>query len=107
MGHAGSALALFARHDALVTSTFRTATASTFYPAEMGTYGLALQARAQSSWSGNVHFQPDVANDFSATFLSGVATYDQYDTPYAGERWATFNSSSTSFPGEPPIRTHR
>ncbi len=73
----------------------------TFYPAEMGTYGLALQTRAQSSWSGNVHFQPEAQDDFSATFLSGVATYDQYDTPYAGERWATFNSSSTSFPGQP------
>ncbi len=73
----------------------------TFYPAEMGTYGLALQSRAQSSWSGNVHFQPGPSNDFSITFLAGVATYDQYDTPYAGERWATFNSSSTSFPGEP------
>ncbi len=73
----------------------------TFYPAEMGTYGLALQTRAQSSWSGTVHFQPEAQDDFSVTFLSGVATYDQYDTPYAGERWATFNSSSTSFPGQP------
>jgi Carboxypeptidase regulatory-like domain len=73
----------------------------TFYPAEIGTYGLALQTRAQSSWSGNVHFQPNQGNDFSATLLSGVATYDQYDTPYAGEKWATFNSSSTSFPGQP------
>ncbi|MGC1380241.1 MAG: TonB-dependent receptor [Candidatus Baltobacteraceae bacterium] len=75
---------------------------STFYPSEMGTYGLALQTRAQSSWSGNVHFQPDSRNDFSATLLTGVATYDQYNTPYAGLRWATFNSQSTSFPGEPP-----
>jgi len=74
---------------------------STFYPAEMGTYGLALESRAQSSWSGNVHFQPDGSDDFSATFLAGIATYDQYNTPYAGERWATFNSSSSSFPGEP------
>lgn len=72
-----------------------------FYPSEMGTYGLALQTRAQSSWSGNVHFQADARDDFSATFLSGVATYDQYDTPYDGERWSTFNSSETSFPGEP------
>ncbi len=31
----------------------------TFYPSEMGTYGLAFQTRAQSSWSGNVHFQAD------------------------------------------------
>ncbi len=74
---------------------------TTFYPSEMGTYGLALQTRAQSSWSGNVHFQPDPHDDFSATFLTGVATYDQYNTPYAGERWATFNSSAASFPGEP------
>ena len=74
---------------------------TTFYPSEMGTYGLALQTRAQSSWSGNVHFQPDPHNDFSATLLTGVATYDQYNTPYAGERWATFNSSAASFPGEP------
>jgi len=73
----------------------------TFYPAEMGTFGLALQTRAQSSWSGNVHFQPESRDDFSATFLSGVATYDQYDTPYAGERWATFNSPLASFPGQP------
>jgi hypothetical protein len=73
----------------------------TFYPAEIGTYGLALQTRTQSSWSANVHFQPDPRDDFSADFFSGVATYDQYDTPYNGERWSTFNSSSTSFPGEP------
>jgi hypothetical protein len=74
---------------------------STFYPAEVGTYGLALQTRAQSAWSGNVHFQPSQQNDFSATFLSGVATYSQYDTPYEGERWSTLNGSTTSFPGEP------
>lgn len=73
----------------------------TFYPSEMGTYGLALQTRAQSSWSGSVHFQPDASDDFSATLLSGVATYDQYDTPYSGEKWATFDSRSTSFPGQP------
>jgi hypothetical protein len=73
----------------------------TFYPSEMGTYGLALQTRAAWAWSGNVHFAPNDRNDFSATFLSGVATYDQYDTPYAGETWATFNSKATSFPGQP------
>jgi Carboxypeptidase regulatory-like domain len=74
---------------------------STFYPSEMGTYGLALQTRAQSAWSGNVHFQPSQQNDFSATFLAGVTTYTQYDTPYEGERWSTFNGSITSFPGQP------
>lgn len=73
----------------------------TFYPAEMGTYGLALQTRAASSWAGNVHFQPEPRDDFSATFLTGVATYGQYNTPYASEKWATFDSSSTFFPGEP------
>ncbi|MBV8149779.1 MAG: TonB-dependent receptor, partial [Candidatus Eremiobacteraeota bacterium] len=74
---------------------------STFYPAEMGTYGLALQTRAASSWAGNVHFAPDPKDDLSATLLSGVATYDQYDTPYAGERWSTFDSRKLAFPGEP------
>lgn len=74
---------------------------TTFYPSEMGTYGLALQTRAQSSWSANVHFAPDPHDDLSVTFLTGVATYDQYNTPYAGQRWSTFNSSTTSFPGEP------
>jgi hypothetical protein len=74
----------------------------TFYPSEMGTYGLALQSRAASAWSGNVHFAPNGSNDFSATFLSGVATYDQYDTPYAGERWSTFDSATAAFPGQPP-----
>jgi hypothetical protein len=72
-----------------------------FYPAEAGTYGLALQTRAQSSWSANVHFQPESRDDLSAAFLSGVATYDQYDTPYNGERWATFDSGASSFPGQP------
>lgn len=73
----------------------------TFYPSEIATYGLSLQTRAQSSWSGNVHFRPDSANDISATVLSGVATYDQYDTPYAGERWSTFDGTKASFPGQP------
>ncbi len=81
---------------------FRYGDGVTFYPSEMGTYGLALQSRAASAWSGNVHFAPDERDDFSATFLSGVATYDQYDTPYAGETWATFNSRTSSFPGQPP-----
>ncbi|MBV8344836.1 MAG: TonB-dependent receptor [Candidatus Eremiobacteraeota bacterium] len=83
------------------TAYFRYGDGSTFYPSEMGTYGLALQTRAQSAWSGNVHFQPNQQNDFSATFLSGVATYAQYDTPYEGEVWANFNGKSSSFPGQP------
>ena len=83
------------------TSYFAYGDGATFYPAEMGTYGLALQTRAQSSWAGNVHFQPESSDDLSATFLTGVATYDQYDTPYAGERWATFDGTTSAFPGEP------
>jgi TonB dependent receptor/Carboxypeptidase regulatory-like domain len=74
---------------------------TTFYPSEMGTYGLALQTRAQSAWSGNVHFQPSAQNDFSATFLTGNAVYEQYDTPYRGLLWSTFNGSTTPFPGAP------
>jgi hypothetical protein len=74
---------------------------TTFYPAEMGTYGLALQTRAASAWAGNVHFQPNQQNDFSATFLTGNAVYTQYDTPYQGLLWSTFNGSTTSFPGQP------
>jgi TonB dependent receptor/Carboxypeptidase regulatory-like domain len=74
---------------------------TTFYPAEMGTYGLALQTRAQSAWSGNLHFQPNAQNDYSATFLTGNAVYEQYDTPYQGLLWSTFNGSKTSFPGAP------
>jgi hypothetical protein len=74
---------------------------TTFYPAEMGTYGLALQTRAQSAWSGTAQFSPNARDDYSATLLSGAAAYDLYDTPYAGERWSTFDSSTVVFPGEP------
>jgi hypothetical protein len=74
---------------------------ATFYPSEIATYGLALQTRAEFAWSGNVHFQPNEQNDFSATFLSGAGAYSQYDTPYEGERWSTLNGSSTTFPGQP------
>jgi TonB dependent receptor/Carboxypeptidase regulatory-like domain len=92
------------RYSLAVTSGqqyFRYGDGTTFYPSEMGTYGLALQTRAQSAWSGNVHFQPNAQNDFSATFLTGNAVYEQYDTPYQGLRWSTFNGSTTSFPGAP------
>jgi hypothetical protein len=74
---------------------------TTFYPAEIGTYGLALQTRAQSAWAGNVHFAPNPQNDYSATFLAGNAVYTQYDTPYEGLLWSTFDGSKTPFPGQP------
>jgi len=72
----------------------------TFYPAEAGTYGLALQRRAQSSLSGNVHFQPHPSDDFSFNVLVGQASYDQYATPFAGETVGAFDGSRTVFPGE-------
>ncbi len=74
---------------------------ATFYPAEIATYGLALQTRSQSSWAGNVHFQPNPNDDLSLSALTGLATYAQYDTPYAGEQWAAFNGETTTFPGQP------
>ena len=101
MGDAGSALALFASNDLEYRRTFLTATASRSIRPKWEP--MVSHCRRVPSPPGRETstFNPDSRDDFSATFLSGVATYDQYDTPYAGERWATFNSSSTSFPGEP------
>lgn len=57
----------------------------TFYPAEIATYGLALQTRGQSAASANAHYALDSRDDLSLTTLFGMAAYDQYDSPYAGE----------------------
>ncbi len=59
----------------------------TFYPAEAGTYGLALQRRSATSFSSNVHFRPDANDDLSLTALAAQASYDQYGTPFAGETY--------------------
>ena len=73
----------------------------TFYPAESGTYGLGFQTRAQYAIAGNVHFAATPIDDLSAVFLTGAAAYQQYDSPYEGLQWSTFNSPSATFPGEP------
>ncbi len=73
----------------------------TFYPAESGTYGLGFQTRAQYAIAGNVHFAATSIDDLSAVFLTGAAAYQQYDSPYQGLQWSTFNSPAATFPGEP------
>lgn len=72
----------------------------TFYPSEAGTYGLALQTRGEWSSSANVHFTPRRGDDFSLDVLVGTASYQQYDSPYAGETYGAFDGSVTVFPGE-------
>lgn len=73
---------------------------STFYPAEAGTYGLALQSRGTSTIAGNVHFAVDSQDDLSFVMLAGQTAYNQYGTPYAGETVGAFDGSATTFPGE-------
>jgi hypothetical protein len=73
----------------------------TFYPAEIGTYGLGFQTRAQYAIAGNVHFAATPKDDLSAVFLAGAAAYQQYDSPYQGLQWSTFNSPTARFPGQP------
>ena len=70
----------------------------TFYPAEIGTYGLGFQTRAQYAIAGNVHFAATPKDDLSAVFLTGAAAYQQYNSPYQGLQWSTFNSPTAAFP---------
>jgi Carboxypeptidase regulatory-like domain len=65
----------------------------TFYPAEAGTYGLALSRRSGSSASSNVHFRPRPSDDLSLTALVAQASYDQYGTPYPGETYGAFGGA--------------
>lgn len=74
---------------------------STFYPAEQGTYGLGFQTRSQYAIAGNVHYAATPHDDLSATFLTGAAAYQQYDSPYEGLKWSTFNAPGVAFPGQP------
>jgi hypothetical protein len=67
-----------------------------FYPAEIGTYGLALQSRGQSTISGNVHFALDPHDDLSLAVLAGQSEYNQYGTPYAGEVFGAFGGGGPS-----------
>ncbi len=73
----------------------------TFYPAEQGTYGLGFQTRSQYAIAGNVHYAATARDDLSATFLTGAAAYQQYDSPYSGLLWSTFNAPGVAFPGQP------
>jgi hypothetical protein len=74
----------------------------TFYPAEQGTYGLGFQTRAQYAIAGNLHYAATPHDDVSATFLTGAAAYQQYDSPYVGLLWSTFSAPGVQFPGQPP-----
>lgn len=73
---------------------------TTFYPAEAGTYGLALQSRAASTITGNVHFALDSHDDLSLVMLGGQAAYSQYGSPYWGETVGAFDGDVTTFPDE-------
>jgi hypothetical protein len=73
----------------------------TFYPAEQGTYGLGFQTRAQYAIAGNLHYAATPRDDLSATFLTGAAAYQQYDSPYQGLQWSTFSAPGVTFPGQP------
>ena len=71
-----------------------------FYPAEAGTYGLALQSRGEYSLESNVHYRAGPSDDVSILGLVGQAAYNQYGSPYAGETVGEFDGSSTTYPGE-------
>jgi Carboxypeptidase regulatory-like domain len=73
---------------------------TTFYPAEAGTYGLALQNRGEYSLESNVHYRVDSSDDVSILGLVGQAAYDQYGSPYPGETVGEFNGQSATYPGE-------
>jgi hypothetical protein len=73
---------------------------STFYPVEAGTYGLALQSRAQYSIESNIHYRPTLRDDVSVLAFAGEAAYDQYGTPFDGQTVGAFDGTSMKFPGE-------
>lgn len=73
----------------------------TFYPSEQGTYGLGFQTRAQYAVAGNLHYAASPHDDLSATFLTGAAAYQQYDSPYGGLEWSTLSAPGVPFPGQP------
>ncbi|HEX3551499.1 MAG TPA: TonB-dependent receptor, partial [Candidatus Elarobacter sp.] len=66
----------------------------TFYPAEAGTYGLALSDRSASSLAANVHVRVHPGDDVSLAALAARAAYDQYGTPYAGETAGAFGGAA-------------
>ncbi|MGP6158520.1 MAG: carboxypeptidase regulatory-like domain-containing protein [Vulcanimicrobiaceae bacterium] len=78
----------------------------TFYPAEAGTYGLAIQSRGDYSLESNVHYKLGSKDDVSLLVLAGQATYNQYGSPYSGETVGEFDGTNPStgapvtYPGE-------
>jgi hypothetical protein len=62
----------------------------TFYPSEIGTYGLALQTRGQVASVGNVHYALTPHDDLGFLVLEGESSYQQYGLPYSGEMYGTF-----------------
>ncbi|MGH7755910.1 MAG: carboxypeptidase regulatory-like domain-containing protein, partial [Vulcanimicrobiaceae bacterium] len=83
----------------------------TFYPAEAATYGLSIASRATWSIAANAHLTVDRHHDdLELLTLAGEATYDQYDTPFAGETYGSFDGNLPDgtpalFPGEPSPTT--
>jgi hypothetical protein len=73
---------------------------TTFYPAEAGTYGLALQSRGEYSIESNLHYRLTPKDDLSILGLVGQATYNQYGSPFTGETVGEFDGATTTFPGE-------
>ena len=90
----------FALASTLSSEYFAYGDGRTFYPSEAATYGLSLQTRGTSSFSGNVHFKATPSDDLSFVALSGEANYQQYASPYAGQTVGAFDGAVTPFPGE-------
>ena len=72
----------------------------TFYPAEAGTYGLALQSRSQYAVEANLHYRPTQKDDLALLGFAGQGAYDQYGTPYDGETFGAFDGAQIKYPGE-------
>ena len=62
----------------------------TFYPAEVGTYGLGLQSQGGWSALGNEHVRLKNGDDVQLFTMGGQAAYDLYATPYSGETYGSF-----------------
>ena len=87
------------------SETFAYGDGHSFYPAEAGTYGLALQSRAQFSVEANVHDRLSPTDDLSILAIFGGAQYDQYGSPFAGETVGQFDGVTTRYPGESDPQT--
>ena len=70
------------------------------YPAEAATYGLGLASRAQYAIEGNVHYRVAPKDDLSILGFTGQSVYNQYGTPFPGERVGMFDGATIKYPGE-------